>query len=182
MNLSVVEITSILQTIIFFVTFVAAAIYAYFTLGIWKTSIEQSKQNLMPLPVIYARSGIGSSKNRVFRIRNVGYGAALNIEIEDFNLLIKDLGRKYKYILKMSDPNILVRDEERDLLSETYVNGELNPGDDLLFPYLNPEYATKRTVLSISYQDIKGRKYKMKIAFGTGKLNIVDPPKEIKNE
>lgn len=184
-SISILEITAILQTAIFFITLVVGAFYAWSTWGLWKSSIEQSKQNLMPLTVIYARSGIGSSRGRVFRIRNIGYGSALNIEIEEFVLHIKDninghkINNKYKYILKMSDPNILVKDEEKDLVSETYLNGELLQGDDLLFPYLNPQYATRNTPLTISYQDVRGHRYSMQIAFGTGKLNIIKLPTEV---
>jgi len=177
-----------IQTIIFFLTLIAGVISVVFTLGILNSSVEQSKQSLLPLPVVYARNnGVGQSpRRRIFRIRNIGYGAALNIEIDPFFLEThtkargRKVTKKFKYVLKMGDPNILVKDEERDLLSESYLNNEIfSPGDDLLFPHLHPEFATKKIPITISYKDVKGHKYSIKIAFGVGKLNVVEFPREI---
>lgn len=188
--MNVIELTSIASSILLLVAAVVAGLYAWFTLGIWKTSIKQTKQSLLPLPVVYARNnGVGQSpRRRIFRIRNIGYGAALNIMIEPFILetytnASRRVAKKFKYVLKMGDPNILVKDEERDLLSESYLNNQIfSPGDDLLFPHLHPEFATKKVPMTIFYQDITGLNYSIKIAFGTGKLEVINFPSELKSK
>ncbi|MBI2017444.1 hypothetical protein HYS92_00175 [Candidatus Daviesbacteria bacterium] len=183
--MTIIELTSIASAALLLITAIVAGIYAYFTLGIWRTSIKQTKQSLMPLPVIYRRKITDTQRrvHRVFRIRNIGYGAALNIEIENFYLRIKGkkIDKTYKYVLSMSDPNILVKDEEKDLIYETYLNNELMQNWDLS-AYLDPEFANHNIPIKITYQDITGRKYSLKIAFGTGKLSIIQFPSESKIE
>lgn len=175
----------IIQTIILGLTMIAAVVYAYFTLRILNNSVEQLREKIMPLPVVYARGdGLSSNNKKIFRVRNIGNGTALNITIEPFFLKVfdqkeKKLLKKYEYTLNMKDPNILIKDEERDLVADTYVNGEHSNGD-LLFPYLHPEYANKKIPLSIYYEDIKGNRYSVKIGFGKGNLSVIDYPKLIK--
>ncbi len=183
--MTIIEITSIVTLVVLVATVIVAAIYAYFTWGLWKTSIGQAKQNVLPLPVIYVRgNGVSGSRTKIFRIRNIGYGAALNIEIEPFKLNVtgnkgnRKPSKKFEYTLKMGDPNILIKDEERSLSSRTYLNGkEFSAGDDLLFPHLHPDFALKTFPLRINYQDIKGNFYSIKIAFGKGRLNVIEFPK-----
>lgn len=181
------ESVLIIQTIILGFTMLAAIVYAYFTLRILNNSVEQSREKIMPLPVVYARgNGLSGENKRIFRIRNIGNGTALNIQIEPFFLKVLDqkrtkLLKKYKYVIKVKDPNILIKNEERDLVAETFINGDRSKSEgDLLFPYLHPEYATKKIPLAVYYEDVKGNKYCVKIGFGKGNLSIIDYPKLIK--
>lgn len=173
------DIISIITVVILAITALAGIVYAVITWGMWTTSILQTKQSLMPLPIVYRRSRDerGNLATRFF-VKNIGYGPALNIQFERFDLTADN--SKYSFKLRLIDPNVLAKDEERELQQETFKNGERRKELDLSV-HLDPSYAEIEIPLGITYQDITGRTYNFKIIFGKGNLRIENPPQELKN-
>ncbi len=123
--MTILEVTSIANVIILLITVVVAGIYAWLTHGIRETSIQQLKHSLMPFPIVYLKGrDLKGHLNTIFLVKNIGNGTALNIQIEDFNLHIKDningrkIDEKYKMTLKMKNPNILEKGGESELITE----------------------------------------------------------------
>jgi len=157
------------------ITAFVGAIYTLVTLGIWLTALRQTRQSLMPLPVLFFRDKKGDEPKKVLRIRNEGYGPVLNIAIDEWNYFVKDTGDTLTAKFEMIAPNVLETQEERELIFENYLNGKKS--ENWLGPHLDPEFARHRILFAITYQDIAGREYILTIALGTGNLKIVKPPR-----
>ncbi len=185
--MTILETTSIISDFVLVLTLITVAVYAWLTLGLKKISNQQLKLSLMPLPVVYLKGR--DSRGRLetfFRVKNIGSAPALNIEFEEFNLHFKDnlagrnIDENYKYILKMTNPNVLDKGEERELLSESFKNDQPMGSGFSLSTYLDPRFSDMEIPLTLKYQDITGRSYSIKIGFGSAKLKIIKFPKEIK--
>jgi len=157
------------------ITALVGGVYTLVTLAIWLTSLRQTRQSLMPLPVLFFREKKDDKPKKILRVRNEGYGPALNITIDEWKMFVKDTGDMLTAKFKMTAPNILETKEERDLIFENYVNGKKS--ENWLGPHLDPEFARERILFAITYQDITGREYILTIALGTGNLKIVQPPR-----
>lgn len=153
-------------------------IYTLVTLFLWRQSVIQTEISLMPIPVIYLRKGKDSLK-KICRIRNLGYGPMLNIHIDDFNFSTDK--KSSRLTLELPPPNILKTNEERDLIVKSYIDSNLQSNFDLSV-HLDPEFANLYIPLNIYFEDIRGIKYIVTIAMGTGKLKILKPVSRIKNK
>lgn len=165
--------------LILVVSAIILLVYTIFTLLLWWQSVIQTNIKLMPIPVIYVRQTNGI-KSRKFRIRNLGYGPLLNIQIEEFILNLTDTGDSWKLKLTMEWPNVLAVGEERDLITETFKNGEKMEGFNM-GPHLDPEFANLYIPIAVSFEDIRGVKYQVTIAMGKGQLAIIKPVKRVRS-
>lgn len=103
--------------------------------------MKQTKQSLMPLPIVYKRSRdkFGKLVDKFF-VKNIGYGPVLNIIFEQFNLHVKNHQTgKLSIEFRLSDPNVLDKNEERGLIVKT-------TGIKNLSAFLDPSYSGKNYI------------------------------------
>lgn len=143
--------TQNISNIILSLTFVAIIWYSWETRRIANQIVKQNQLQLSPFLVVYFR-GDGSAKK--FRIRNLGKGVALNIQIR--NVALSQRERIY-ITFNLPGTNALKSEEERDLKFNIIRRGRIISAN--MLPNLDPEYANRDYNLKIEYEDINYDSY-----------------------
>ncbi len=139
------------NNIILSLTFLALVWYSWETRRMVNQIVKQNKLQLSPFLVVYFR-GDGAAKK--FRIRNLGRGVALNIQIK--KVVLSQRERIY-IIFNLPGTNALKSEEERDLKFDILHREERISAK--MLPNLDPEFANRDYNLKTEYEDINGDKY-----------------------
>jgi hypothetical protein len=145
-----------------------------------KTSRATSQANnlkLLPLLGLYFYQG-RRSEDDTFKVKNLGEGVAYDIQIDEWTLIAQDTHEIVDLKMAMPGTNILSRDEEKEIETEVYVNGEktnISRGFMLaLFRGLN------KSGIQIHFRDATGRECACLIGFDNKYVNILKPTYQVR--
>lgn len=130
---------------------------------------------LLPLPVIYFLGRI--FKDRKILIKNIGYGVAYDIKVEDFVEILIDIQKIWLLKTNLVGVNYLENGAERSLENKLFENGkEISDKDFILF-HLDPDekHERKDVVLLITFKNAIGVKYYCRFSTGRKGLKIITP-------
>ena len=170
-SIGVLSITAIILGI------TAWLIYKYTraTLDLRDTARNEIELSMLPLLVFeFDRS---NETDYVMKIRNMGKGPALNIDVSSFTL--KAEGKIYRADFRLEDYDILSPDDSKELKEIVYVNDEEMHGHSLL-PYIHPHFAENNYEFNLRFDNSLGISYKTIIKTGKRGISILTPPKRLK--
>lgn len=174
-------------------TFFVLLWYTIETYRIRKINTEQRDLQLLPAMMLYIRGDDDNKENHRLVMRNIGFGTATAVKIEQtvFNVDNKEI----VFSFRLADQNsTLVADEEREIEIEVSRNGESNYHNRYkdFYAYFNPENldmvthfkeaemvrddTPEASDIHIAFNDMRGRRYKTTIGFRGDGIVVVKSP------
>lgn len=145
------------------VTFIAAAVYTFFTYRLWRESHSQSLLSISPLLLL------NIDKNK-FSLLNLGNTAAVNAKLEPFYLFAKDEKKAYK--LEFESILLIKPQEKIQINTLNFLNGKETITD--ISCLLNPPYNKEITLrcFRIQYCNVIGIPYVTELSVGHKGIHI----------
>lgn len=153
------------------------------------TAIEALKANratslanelkLLPLLAIYFEE---RGRERKVYIKNWGEGAAFNIEILPWRLIVTDIRQVWQLNMKIAgETNLLGSREEKDIDYKAFANGKEVGLKDIMMIHLRPDTDTPLhpIILTLKFMNALGERYFTEILTGHGELKVITPPRRI---
>lgn len=126
---------------------------------------------LLPLLGIYFYRQTG--RHDSFKIKNLGEGVAYDIQIDPWTLIMQDTQELIDFKMSMPGTNILVKDEEKEVDTEVYINGtRSNMSGGMIVAYLR---GLNTSGIQIQFKDATGRKCACLINISEKRVNILKP-------
>jgi len=156
---------SFLSIVISAITLFILILYAWTNYRLWKEAKFQSELAVSPLIFV----NFNNSNKLV--ISNLGKGAALNIQVQPYIILLTDMHKEWR--LEFDMINLLKPRAELELTYKAYENGEdINKPEakDLIYFYVTQN--SKSKPLTIEYQNCLGFKFFTNVVIEKGKAKI----------
>jgi hypothetical protein len=171
---------SLFNPIINFLTIIILAWTAMEAFRARRATAKSNELSLLPILGIYFKGEI--LRDRKIRIRNVGYGPAYSVKVDDYYLLFDDMQEIWKMSFSVEETNLLIPGEERDLELKNWSNGELVDNRNFMVFSLDPNGTEKlkRVSMVIRFKNAAGDNYYTVIEMGFGAVEIKKPPSKIR--
>jgi hypothetical protein len=148
--------TELAQTLAIILTGVIICYYTWETQKLRKETQSQTDLQIQPLPVIIIE-GIK------YKLKNIGNGTAIRINIEDIELSDIKLSSdtpSIKYRMRfISDLQIVESNDPIELNFEILQNGIYIPNE--LAKWHDPKNTDKKFFIKMTFNDIRGKKYRI---------------------
>lgn len=156
---------TIFTTIILFLTFLAIIWYAWETRKLWKETVKQTELNLRPFVVITY-----SENERKFKLINLGNTPALNVKIDDVNLISGE-GLNFDYVFPEID--LIPQKAKIDINDiKKKINDEISDTDTFDLGALIPYSAHRTFKVIIRYKNTQNDEYKTEGKVGEGTFDF----------
>jgi len=139
-----------ISPILLYLTLIAIFWYSWETRGLRAQTVLQNELVLRPRIIFYANPA-GS-----FWVKNIGNGAALDVEIKDYSLDVPCAG---KVIFKFECQNILEVGHSSELSIKIKNNGETDDCPSFFLVQFKPLVAPHTHEIRFEYKNVLGKKY-----------------------
>lgn len=160
-------------------------VLAYTAWQAFRSSYATAKANeLKLLPLLTIHLGMNQYVDD-FLIKNFGEGPALDIHIEPWILVLRDLQRMWELKMRLdSDVNILESKATKRVDYKFYSNGveQTITAAQFMLVHLSPRHTGKlpRVTLTIRFKNALGERYFTDIETGRGGVNVKVPARKIR--
>jgi hypothetical protein len=158
----------------------------------------QKDLQLLPALMFYIR---GEDDSARLWIRNIGFGAAITVNIMTTKFMVGNEEHEYRFRLKDTN-NTLIADEEREVKVSFFKNGSHDRNYhrhlDQFMAYFNPEnlYSVNaageagivndietpsQRELTVRFKDITGQQYDTTLLFSEDGISVAQTPRRLKN-
>jgi hypothetical protein len=159
--MNIETIIQLCAAVVLFLTLIAAIIYAWASIKLWKESVKQTR--LIMRPIIIITHDESESK---FKYVNFGNTPAFNISIEDITL-IDSGGFNFTYIF----PTEHILPQQKEMTIENIkkkVNGLISDTDTFDLGALIPYSANRSFDVAIRYENSENEKFITEGIIGVG--------------
>lgn len=161
------DLISLLTMIVLAVTAGAILWYSWETRKMRNEMIKQTELSIRPQIIAYL-----DEKGEYFFIKNVGYGTAMNIMVDDLYLWEKP---PYEIKIAFSRIDAIMPEEAKKLIHTPYTAGRKT--DWNFISNLNPQWASQTYQLNITYDNIEETKYLSIVQCGKAGIRLLENKK-----
>lgn len=144
-----------------------------------RAASETNELRLLPILTIYFE-GYKLADTKLF-IKNLGEGAAFNIEVTPWRVILTDIQKIWELRMILEGTNVISRGESKEILAQAFTDNQKVALKDLMLAHMHPDSSSSlpRIPITINFKNALGKDYYTEIETGRGGVKILTPPRRL---